>query len=128
MRAALAGRVQLDRRRSRTFHRDFLYLGLPARGGGVVRLALDLGAVDARVAALRRELWLAGGFALVLSFALAFVLSALAVRPMRELRRVVGSLARGDLDQRLAWRSDDELGRIAAGVNRLADQLRGLLA
>ncbi len=125
VRAALAGRTGTDTRLSQTLRRPYLYLGLPApRDAGVVRLALDLDRVEAQVSGLRRELLVAGLLGVPLALALAWGLSALALRPVRELRRVVGSISRGDLDQRLAWRSRDDLGRIAEAVNQMGDQLR----
>ena len=124
VRAALAGLAGSDSRRSRTLGRPFLYLGLPAAGGGVVRLAVELDLVEAQVAGLRRALLLPAALGLGLAVLLAGVLSSLALRPVRELRQVVGSLAEGDLDQRLAWRSRDELGQIAEAVNRMAEELR----
>jgi len=125
VRAALAGVVGSDTRRSRTLHRPFLYLGLPAPAGeGAVRLAVDLADVNARIASLRRELLLPAVLGLTLAVLLAWGLSRWTLWPLRELGRVVGSIARGEFDQRFSWRSRDEMGRIAEAVNEMGDQLR----
>ena len=55
------------------------------------------------------------------------LLSHLALRPLREIAEVVGSIAEGDLDRRLPRGAPDEFGRIAAAVNEMAEQLRARL-
>jgi two-component system phosphate regulon sensor histidine kinase PhoR len=123
--AALAGVAGSETRRSRTLQRPFLYLGLPAPAGeGAVRLAVDLADVNARIASLRRELLLPAALGLTLAVLLAWGLSRWTLRPLRELGRVVGSIARGEFDQRFSWPSRDEMGRIAEDVNEMGDQLR----
>ncbi len=127
VRAALAGQTGASTRRSRTVGRPLLYLGVPLEPGagrGVVRLAVDLASVEARVAELRRELLAAAALALAVAVVLGFALASLVLRRVRELRGVVASLAAGDLERRVPWRSRDELGEIAGAINEMAAQLR----
>jgi two-component system, OmpR family, phosphate regulon sensor histidine kinase PhoR len=127
---ALAGRTGRAVRKSDSVGRRFLYLAIPAGGkpgAGVVRLAADLGAIDAEAAALRRELATAGLVALLVLVPLSLVLSHLALRPLRRIAEVVASMADGDLDRRLPRGAPDEFGRIAGAVNEMAEQLRARL-
>ena len=110
--------------------RRFLYIAIPAAeqpGAGVVRVAADLSVIDRQAGALRRGLLVVGLGALVVVLPLALLFSHLALRPLRQIAEVVGSIAQGDLDQRLPRGSSDEIGRIAAAVNAMADQLRARL-
>jgi two-component system phosphate regulon sensor histidine kinase PhoR len=122
--AALAGREGSVARHSATVHRSLLYLALPAEGGGVVRLAADLSSVQAAVAELRRTLVAAGAVGWAASLGLAFVLSSVALRPLRELADAVGAIASGQLERRAPLDARDEMGRIAASINFMAEQLR----
>jgi two-component system phosphate regulon sensor histidine kinase PhoR len=127
---ALAGRVGLATRTSLSVGRRLLYLAIPAAeepGAGAIRVAADLGAIEAESAALRRELAGAGLAALICVLPLALLLSHLALRPLREVAEVVHSIAEGDLDRRLPRGAPDEFGRIAAAVNEMAEQLRARL-
>jgi two-component system phosphate regulon sensor histidine kinase PhoR len=93
----------------------------------VIRLAADLGTVDREAAALRGQLAWAGLAALVGVLPLALWLARAALRPLREIAEVVDSIARGDLERRLPRGAPDELGRIAAAVNQMGEQLRARL-
>jgi len=124
VRAALEGRVESSTRRSETVGRRLLYLAVPrSPEGGVVRLAVDLEKVEAVVAELRRNLLVASLVGLAAALALSFLLSWITVRPLAEMREVLGAIARGDLGRRLRPRSEDELGEMAAAINEMAGEL-----
>lgn len=124
--AALAGEPGRSTRRSATVKRDLFYLAIPRRGGepGIIRLAAELSEIDAAVAELRRVLLVAGGVGLAAALGLSYWLAWAGLRPLRELRSALASLAGGDLHQRVRLRSLEELGDISDAVNQLAEQLR----
>jgi len=124
---ALAGRVGVSSRHSDTVGRPLLYLAAPSRGdrdSGVVRLAVELAAVEAAVVDLRRELLLAGALGLVAALGLSFPLSWLGRRPLVALHDAIEAVAEGRLEQRMSWTGRDEIGEIARSINRVAEQLR----
>jgi len=126
VRAAIAGSVGTSTRRSETVGRELFYLAVPASGsdGGVIRLALDLAEREAVFSAFRRQLIVSGAVGLCAALAFSVVLSWLTLRPLRELRRVAASIARGDLDRRVSLRPIDELGGISASINQMAAEIR----
>jgi two-component system phosphate regulon sensor histidine kinase PhoR len=89
-----------------------------------VRVAADLAELDRSVSALRRTFAAAGALALASALAISALLVARSLRSLGELREVVDSIARGELDRRLRWRSGDEREEIAQAINRMADELR----
>ena len=117
-------------RRSATLNRSLLYVALRvpdhAADGryGVVRLSVFLDQVDALIAELRRELFVASGLGLIAALGLSYLLSLLTLRPIRELQEVVGDIASGQLDRRLGWQTGDERAEIAGAINRLARTMR----
>ena len=61
--------------------------------------------------------------ALVLLAFIVFHLARVVMRPISEMTRAVEALRRGDFSQRVDVTRDDELGRLGAGFNRMADEL-----
>jgi len=61
--------------------------------------------------------------ALVLSIVISTHLAGAVLRPGRELTASVEAVRQGQLDRRVQVTSDDELGRLAEGFNRMAETL-----
>jgi Signal transduction histidine kinase, nitrate/nitrite-specific len=70
-----------------------------------------------------RELPLAGAAILLLAWAFAMYLATTISGPVRKLSAVARDLERGHMTTRVVATSDDELGDLAHGFNRMADAL-----
>jgi two-component system phosphate regulon sensor histidine kinase PhoR len=120
--AALTGKTGETERRSATLGVPFLYVAVPV-SGGAVRLAYPLSDVEAVQAQVRqRLLW---GSALALFIALVIAASA-SVWTSRRLERIVDVAARieqGDLHARVEDSPLDEIGRVAAAIDKTAGQV-----
>jgi two-component system phosphate regulon sensor histidine kinase PhoR len=121
--AALATGEGASLHRSETLGREFLYGAARVRGA-VVRVGTSAESL-ADLAAARRRSYVIGGFAAsVVAIAMAWLLSGLAIRPLREMQRVASAVARGRLDDRLPLGEGTELAGIADSINKMAEQLR----
>jgi len=120
--AALKGEVGTDARRSRTVGVPFLYVAAPI-AGGAVRLAYPLSDVEAAIAHVRHTLLLGS----LLAFVVALLVSGIAAQSTaRRLRRIVqfaDRIAAGDLAARIAEGSGDEIGQVAASLDKTARHL-----
>lgn len=120
--AALNGKVGWDERRSRTLGIAFLYVAAPT-SGGAVRLAYPLADLDAIAHHVRRTLLVSS----LIAFGIAMIVAGVAAHyTARRLRRIVtfaDQIATGDLTARIAENSDDEIGHIAAALDRTARKL-----
>jgi len=120
--AALKGEVGSSVRLSHTVHVNLLYVAVPIPGGAV-RLAYPLAAIEQTTAQVRSAL-LQGS---VLALAVALLLASLAALSVsRRLNRIVGfaeRVAAGDLSARIAEGSLDEIGQVAAALDRTARRL-----
>lgn len=91
---------------------------------GVVDANLSLVSVDEQLAEYRSHLALLTGLAVVLASLVSVGFILLVVhRPIRELISGTYKVAGGDLDHRLAVRSRDELGELAASFNKMTADL-----
>ena len=120
--AALAGRTGQSVRQNATLGISFLYVAVPV-SGGAVRLAYPLSDVDAVQSKVHRQLlWGA-----ILSLIIALLIAASAsVWTSRRLQRIVSVAARieqGDLRARVEDKPFDEIGRVAAAIDRTAGQV-----
>jgi signal transduction histidine kinase/HAMP domain-containing protein len=75
---------------------------------------------------LRKRLIAACGVSIVAAAAISAIMLVLVIVPLRHTARVARRIGQGDLHQRVEWRSKDDLGTIAAELNRLAIRLRDL--
>ena len=94
-------------------------------------LALLDGEIAARAAAERRlQLSLLGGVAASLAIAglLLALLSRSITGAMREAMRLAGLISNGDLTQRIARRSGDEIGDLVDSLNKMSDRMTALVA
>ena len=123
--AALHGKSGIATRLSETVGRPFLYLALPrgASDGSVVRVAADLGGVDAAIGELRRALAVAGAVALGAALVLSLLLSRALLQPLRAIHAALVQISGGDLGARVRYRSRDELGQVARAIDRMAADL-----
>jgi signal transduction histidine kinase len=94
----------------------------------VVEVSRDLGEVQSFLGALRLALIAAGGLVLLAALAASLLLSRQMARPLREMELATQEIAAGAFGRRLAISSGDEIGRLAASINRMAADLARLEA
>jgi len=92
---------------------------------GEVRVVLTRAVVEQAIAtAQRATLGLVAGIVALLYAAAFVLLRRMVSAPIHRLEATVDRIADGDLDARCAIESGDDLGRLAARVNAMADRLR----
>ena len=120
--AALTGNMGTETRRSHTLGVPFLYVAAPI-SGGAVRLAYPLSDVEAATAVLRRTLVIGSA----LAFACALMLAGFSAwSTARRLQRIVefaDNIAAGNLSARISESSSDEIGHVAAALDKTGRRL-----
>ncbi len=114
-------------RASRTLQRELLYVAQVVEADGerlgyarVARAAED---VEAELAALRRAVQTGAAVALGIGLILSWLLSTQLTRPLRRIVAALSALGSGERQPRLPVTGRDEVGRLAAAVNDLSEQL-----
>ncbi len=127
--AALAGRVGLAVRRSRTVGEEFLYCAVPLarQDAGALRLAKPLVAVQRLAETLTRLSTTAAAVALLASILVLAYVSGRFARRLRRLQRVARSIGLGDGELRAAELPDDDLGQLGRALNHMRTELDGRL-
>jgi two-component system, OmpR family, phosphate regulon sensor histidine kinase PhoR len=98
------------------------------RPQGYVRVAIGVDSLNDVVAGARRDVIVAGVFALLGAFLLTALFARSVSRPVVELRNVARAVADGDLTRRPSLNAPGEIGDLSAAVHRMTEQLAGRLA
>ena len=93
-----------------------------------VYLALSMESEESTMALMRGLLSAADVVVVVLLVGIAWLATQQVITPIRSASRIAQRLAAGHLKERMAVDSDDEMGRLAASFNNMADKLSSQIA
>jgi len=117
--AALGGHVGLDERKSQTLGVPFLYVAAPI-SGGAVRLAYPLPEIEITDRPLARALLWGSLTAFVIAILIAAAASQYVGWRLQRIVRFAERVASGDLTARIASSATDEIGQVAAALDKTA--------
>jgi two-component system phosphate regulon sensor histidine kinase PhoR len=120
--AALSGKSGENERRSATLGIPFLYVAAPI-SGGAVRLAYPLSDLQAIQGQVRRRLILGSILAAIVALLIAAAASIWISRRLQRIVDVAARIERGDLRARVDDAPLDEIGRVAAAIDKSAEQI-----
>jgi two-component system, OmpR family, phosphate regulon sensor histidine kinase PhoR len=120
--AALAGQTGENERRSATLGIPFLYVAAPI-SGGAVRLAYPLSDIEAVQTQVRRKLFWGSAIASLMALLIAAGASIWMARRLQRIVDVAARIERGDLRARVHETPLDEIGRVAAAIDKTAEQV-----
>ncbi|HLV88966.1 MAG TPA: ATP-binding protein [Candidatus Sulfotelmatobacter sp.] len=119
---ALSGKTGSDQRMSATLGIPFLYVAAPIPGGAV-RLAYPLSDIESVEAQVRRRLLWGTGVAFMIALIVAAIASVWTSRRLEHIVNVAASIEKGDLRARVDDGTLDEIGRVAAAIDKTAGQV-----
>jgi two-component system phosphate regulon sensor histidine kinase PhoR len=120
--AALSGKTGENERRSATLGVPFLYVAAPV-SGGAVRLAYPLSDVEAVQAQVHRRLIWGSSIAFFIALLIAASASVWTSRRLERIVDVAVRIEQGDLRARVEDKPLDEIGRVAAAIDKTAGQV-----
>ena len=120
--SALQGTLGSDERRSHTLGIPFLYVAAPV-SGGAVRLAYPLSDVEAATRRVSRTLLVSSALAFLIAMLIAGIAAQYSARRLRRIVAFADRIAAGDLSARIAETSADEIGQVAAALDKTARML-----
>jgi len=115
--AALAGQIGMDERKSQTLGVPFLYVAAPV-SGGAVRLAYPLPEVETTDRPLSVALFWGSLTACVFALMIAAGAAQYLGRRLQRIVNFAERVASGDLTARIASTSSDEIGQVAAALDK----------
>ena len=117
---------------SRTMGQEMTYIALPVTFGDRVvaysRVAISVEDRENRVEDLRGAIRNGALLAGLLSLVLAWFFARHVTRPIGEIAELVSEIGAHQTTRRLEIRKQDELGRLAKAVNKMADELQGKIS
>ncbi|MBN1392882.1 MAG: HAMP domain-containing protein [Sedimentisphaerales bacterium] len=91
---------------------------------GVVRIAVPESEVQLELRELYRAVMFGTAAAICIAAIIAYVMSCGISRPIRQMRRVAGAVARGQFDNKAIVKGNDELSELAQSLNVMSDELK----
>jgi two-component system phosphate regulon sensor histidine kinase PhoR len=132
VRAALAGRVGRNVRRSTTVDTPLIYVAMPlvegGRPAGVLRLAQPLAVVTASHRAIHGAMLAGGLVALAVAFGIGVFVAGRVTRPVLVMQDVARRMSEGQFDVKAPVRSPDEIGALGRALNLMVGRLREKIA
>ncbi|MDD5096918.1 MAG: ATP-binding protein [Candidatus Omnitrophica bacterium] len=123
----LAQRIGEEIRYSATLKTEMLYLAIPIKENGakvgILRLALPLTSVQKVLFAVRKTILVGLFFTLGLAFVLASVLAKTLIAPINRIIHISSKFAQGDFSRRIFQSSNDEIGKLAVTLNKMAQDI-----
>lgn len=127
LQALQLGRGESERH-SATLDRDLLYVAVPMYNQdqivGIARVALPVREVDDSLNHLALVVGVATSVTSVLAILLAIVIARVTTGPLDRLTKMARLLASGNLRERIAVDTHDEVGQLASAFNDMAADLR----
>jgi len=128
---ALSTGVGVNTRHSVTLGYDMMYAAVPIEQDGIVvgvaRVALPLTDINADLAHINRTIAVVAGISAAAVILLTLIVARITTRPIKELTRLSGKIAQGELDQKIEIASGDEIGELARAFNQMAARLREMM-
>jgi two-component system phosphate regulon sensor histidine kinase PhoR len=90
---------------------------------GIVRSAVTVKSIEQLTASKRRLVWTLAAAVFLVALALSYLLVGRIIEPVAEISKAVDSMAKGDYRQRIYLANRDELGELAAKLNRVCQDL-----
>jgi two-component system phosphate regulon sensor histidine kinase PhoR len=117
--AALKGEVGSDTRTSPALGIETLYVAAPV-SGGAVRLAYPLSDLEVATSQARKTLLFGSTLTLLVALVLAGVLARFTALRLQRIVQFANKIAGGELTARIAEPSGDEIGQLAAALDKTA--------
>jgi two-component system phosphate regulon sensor histidine kinase PhoR len=128
VRAALAGGLGRDVRRSTAIGAPLIYVAAPVTNAGrvvaVLRLAAPVEAATPAYESLRAVMLTGGAIALVVALGIGLFVAGRVTRPVVEMQDVARQMSEGNFEVRASVRSPDEIGTLGRSLNVMAGRLR----
>jgi two-component system phosphate regulon sensor histidine kinase PhoR len=124
---ALATGVGVSTRYSTTVKEDLMYAAVPVINGGqtvgVARVALALTTVKETISSATRTIIITLAVITALIVAAILFITRRITSPLRQITRGTEEIAKGNLNQSVNIRTNDELGKLGQTFNSMASQL-----
>lgn len=126
--SALGQEMGVSLRYSKTIGKKTLYVAVPIiqQGAvrGVVRLSLPADEISIFLSEVKYPIWMGVSFGILVMFLLSLFLGSKMTQRVIDIAYVAKKYSKGDLDQKIEIKGDDEFDSLAASLNQMAAALK----
>ena len=109
---------------SQTQQQMMIYKALPVRDGarllGFVRVSLATAEVDIQLTQLRRIILISASIVAIIALLIGLYFANRFTEPLSKMTQVAEAISQGDYERRINVSETDEIGSLAAAINRMA--------
>jgi two-component system phosphate regulon sensor histidine kinase PhoR len=125
---AMVSGIGESTRYSTTLQQSMMYVAVPVTSQGkllgIARVALPLTTVENSVSHVTRTIILATVIITILAILAAWLIARTTTRPIRQLTKATKGIAAGQLGQKIAVPTKDEIGQLAQAFNEMSSNLK----
>jgi two-component system phosphate regulon sensor histidine kinase PhoR len=126
--AALASGIGESNRFSATIKEQMMYVAVPVKSQGqvlgIARVALPVAEVEQNVSRVTRIIILATIIIALLAVLAAWLIARAVTQPIRQVTRAAKRISAGQLGQKIAVGTQDEIGQLAQAFNEMSVNLK----
>jgi len=97
---------------------------IEGRKYGVVRLGFSLEEVDKEIAVLKNKIIVVAIIAILIGALFSILLARIISKPVRALSEQAKRIGTGNFEQKVVYKSKDDLGQLADSFNKMAEELK----
>lgn len=124
---ALNGEESTEIRFSNTLLTRMLYAAVPiAHQGkiiGIARLAMPIRSIEGNIQSVNRVIWGLSGMIILVAIAIAIIITAHALQPLRRLTEKANEISKVNPDETILSSKKDEIGQMSDAFHRMAESL-----
>jgi len=128
----LSGESLVFRGMNRIINTEVLSVAVPVKTGGIINGAVivshSMAAIEGQVSDFQKVIVNVGVGGITLATFLSLLFSRSLSRPLIQMKSVALGLSGGDFSKKVEVRSGDEMGDLAASLNKLSDELQEKIA
>ena len=127
VKSALQGGIGIDSHYSKVLKTNMLYVALPLRDkseiAGVIRLAIPLTSVQKMLRTTRKTVFAGLCFAIGIALLVGALSANRILKPINKMMYASARFTQGDFSCRIYHHSRDEIGQLAATLNKMAQEI-----
>src|SRR3989339_51458 len=128
MEKALSGIIGKSVRHSDTLNIDMMYVAIPLKSNGnlsgAIRLSIFLSDINRKIKQIHKIIIVSVLIGILAALLLSFIVGKSFVNPILLMKTAAEKISKGDFNQKLDFKANDELARLGHSLNAMSEELQ----